>query len=367
MRKMPGLEAAVRAKSTSIEGMSWVREDGSSYGTIRSSGDPDQQTLLSEYEIFRGDLSHILFDMTKHSPNIKYVFGEQIASIQHGEDGDGRVKVEFANSLPTAEFDLVVACDGATSRTRATGLNCGVRDNMHPTCCWAAYFSIKEDLLKGSKISTGFSAPGGRFLTLHPDPAGVTRVLIMSVQSQTDPESTTQFYEASQKGDDALKDFIARRYRGGGWRFDEVMDRMFESDDFYASEMAQVKLDTWHKGRFVLVGDAGYAPGPTGGGTSLALAGAYVLAGELSKHKGDLYGGLKGYEQTMRPIVDDLQKIPPFVFTILAPQTAWGIWLRNHIFAFVAWTRILDFVQRFFASSFGSSEKHRLPEYEWEK
>ena len=361
------MESAVRSKSTSMEGMSWVREDGSSYGTIRSSGDPDQQTLVSEYEIFRGDLSQILFDLTKDNPNVKYVFGEQVASIQQNEDEGASVKVEFANGWPTAEFDLVVACDGATSRTRALGLNCGVRDNMHPTCCWAAYFTIKEDLLKGSKTSTGFSAPGGRFLTLHPDPAGLTRVLIMSVQSQTGPNSAMQFYEASKKGDEALKDFIAKRYRGGGWRFDEIMDRMFESDDFYASEMAQVKLDTWHKGRLVLVGDAGYAPGPTGGGTSLALAGGYVLAGELCKHKGDLESGLQGYGKVMRPIVDDLQKIPPLVFTILAPQTAWGIWLRNNIFAFFAWTRILDFVQRFFASSFGSSEKHKLPEYDWEK
>ena len=189
MRKMDGMEAAVRAKSTSLEGMSWVREDGSSYGAIRSSGDPDQQTLLSEYEIFRGDLSQIMFDMTKNSPNVKYAFGEQIASIEQDDNGDGPVKVSFANGLPTAEFDLVVACDGATSRTRAMGFNCGVRDNMHPTCCWAAYFTIKEDLLKSSKISTGFSAPGGRFLTLHPDPTGVTRVLIMSVQARTDSDS----------------------------------------------------------------------------------------------------------------------------------------------------------------------------------
>ena len=365
MRKIPGMEAAVRAKTTSMEGMSWVREDGRSYGTIRSTGDPDQQSLVSEYEIFRGDLSQILVDMTKDNERIKYVFGEQVASMQQDEKVDGSVTVEFSNGLPSSDFDLVVACDGATSRTRAIGLGCGVRDHMKPTNCWAAYFSMKEDLLKGSKVAQGFSAPGGRFIALHPDPSGITRVLLMNILPRTDPNSTLPFHEASKQGDEVLKEFIAQRYRGGGWRFDEVMAGMMESDDLYGNELAQVKPPTLHKGRFVLVVDAGYCPGPTGGGTSLALAGAYVLAGEINKHKGDLAAGLQAYETTMRPIIDELQKIPPFVFTFLAPQTAWGIWLRNNIFAFIAWTRILDFAQKFFANAFASTDKFPLPEYEW--
>jgi 2-polyprenyl-6-methoxyphenol hydroxylase-like FAD-dependent oxidoreductase len=129
MRKMPGMEEAVRAKTVPMgEGFSLVDDHGRPYGTLKPSGNPDQQTLVSEYEIFRGDLSRILFDMTKDSQNIKYVFGEQIASMQQNGEEDGPVTVEFANGLPTAEYDLVVACDGATSKTRAMGLGCGVRD-----------------------------------------------------------------------------------------------------------------------------------------------------------------------------------------------------------------------------------------------
>ena len=139
-----------------------------------------------------------------------------------------------------------------------------------------------------------------------------------------------------------------------------------EAADFYASEVVQVKAPILHKGRFVLVGDAGYAPGFTGGGTSLAMAGAYLLAGEVgSKHKGDLAAGLEGYEERMRPIIEDLQKTPPHVPTVMAPQTAWGIWLRNHIFAFIAWSRILEFAQRFLAGAFASTEKYSLPDYDW--
>ena len=65
MRKIPAMEAAVRAKITPIEGMSFVREDGRPYGTIKATGNPEQQSLLSEYEIFRGDLAQVLFDLSK--------------------------------------------------------------------------------------------------------------------------------------------------------------------------------------------------------------------------------------------------------------------------------------------------------------
>ncbi len=82
MRKIPGMEDAVRAKTTQMEGMSFVRDDGRPYGIIRATGNPDQQSLVSEYEIFRGDLAQVLFDLSKDNENVQYVFGEQIASMQ---------------------------------------------------------------------------------------------------------------------------------------------------------------------------------------------------------------------------------------------------------------------------------------------
>ena len=365
MRKMPGMEAAVRGKTTEMEGISFVGDNGRPFGTIRATGNPDQQSLVSEYEIFRGDLAQILFDLTKDNQNIKYVFGEQLASMQQKGKDDGPITVEFANGLPTSEYDLVVACDGATSRTRAMGLGCGVRDYIQPTNCWAAYFSIKQDLLKGSKTAQGYSAIGGRFFGVGPDPSGVSRVTLMSINPRNSRDATLPFREAMKQGDDSLKQFVAQHYTGAGWKSDEVVKGMMEAGDFYASEVVQVKIPSLYKGRFVLVGDAGYAPGFTGGGTSLAIAGAYLLAGEVSRHKGDLGAGLRGYEEQMRPIINDLQKVPPLVPTVMAPQTAWGIWLRNNIFGFIAWTKLLEFAQKYLASAFADSDKHGLPDYEW--
>jgi len=365
MRKMLGMEAVVRAKTTQMEGISLVRDNGRPYGTIKATGNPDQQSLVSEYEIFRGDLAQILFDLTKDNENIKYVFGEQVASMQQNEKDDGPITVEFANGLSTSEYDLVVACDGATSRTRAIGFGCGVRDHIRPTNCWAAYFSIEQDLLEGSKTAQAYSATGGRFIAVGPDPSGVNRVGLMGINPRDGRDATLPFREATKKGDGALKQYVGQIFKGAGWKTDEVVKGMMQAEDFYANEIVQVKTTSLYRGRFVLVGDAGYAPGFTGTGTTLAIAGAYLLAGEVGRHKGNLASGLRGYEERMRPIIDDLQKVPPLVPTIFAPQTAWGLWLRNNIFAFIAWTRILEFAQRFVAGAFATTDKYRLPDYEW--
>ncbi|KAM0804294.1 hypothetical protein BDR22DRAFT_837772 [Usnea florida] len=365
MRKMLGMEAAVRAKTTEMEGISFIRDNGKPFGTIRSTGNPDQQSLVSEYEIFRGDLAQILFDLTKDNENTEYIFGEQVASMQQSGNEDGPITVEFANGFPTSEYDLVVACDGATSRTRAMGFGCGVRDHIKPTNVWAAYFSIEQDLLEGSKLAKAYGNVGGRFMGVGPDPAGVSRIGLMAVYPRDNRDSTLPFREAMKEGTDGLKKYVAQHYKGGGWKTDEVMNGMMASDDFYGSEIVQVKTPSLYKGRFVLVGDAGYACGPTGGGTSLALAGAYLLAGEICKHKGDLAAGLRGYEEQLRPLITELQKIPPFILSFIAPQTAWGLWLRNNLFAFIAWTKIPEYAQKLFGGALASTDKYPLPEYEW--
>ncbi|KAJ8613002.1 hypothetical protein MRB53_037210 [Persea americana] len=145
MRKMPGMEAAVRAKTTTIEGISLVRSDGRPYGVLRATGDPDQQSLVSEFEIFRD------------------------RAIEQGETVDGPVMVDFANGkLPRTEFDLVVACDGATSRTRALGLGCGVRDHIKSMNMWSAYFTLQKDHMKEARSDSSLRGTG-RFMAIGPD------------------------------------------------------------------------------------------------------------------------------------------------------------------------------------------------------
>jgi len=80
-------------------------------------------------------------------------------------------------------------------------------------------------------------------------------------------------------------------------------------------------------------------------GTTLALNGAYNLAGAILQHihddrSLDYTSAFAQYEAKMRPLVERAQKLPPGVPRIIHPQTAWGVWML-HLFGFVVqWSGI---------------------------
>jgi 2-polyprenyl-6-methoxyphenol hydroxylase-like FAD-dependent oxidoreductase len=58
--------------------------------------------------------------------------------------------------------------------------------------------------------------------------------------------------------------------------------------------MGVIKLDQWYRGRVALAGDAAHSPSAmTGMGTSSAMAGVYILAGEIGRHCGGGSGSSK--------------------------------------------------------------------------
>ncbi len=75
-----------------------------------------------------------------------------------------------------------------------------------------------------------------------------------------------------------------------------------------------------------LVGDAGYCPGPAvGGSTSLAVYGAYVLAGELARAGGDHDAAFAGYEDIMRPPVAQSRAFARTTAKTIVPGSRWGV------------------------------------------
>ena len=73
---------------------------------------------------------------------------------------------------------------------------------------------------------------------------------------------------------------------------------------------AQIDMPRWSQGRAVLVGDAAYCASPMSGqGTSIALIGAYVLAGELAAASGDCPPAFEEYESAMGPFIEANQAL----------------------------------------------------------
>jgi 2-polyprenyl-6-methoxyphenol hydroxylase-like FAD-dependent oxidoreductase len=96
---------------------------------------------------------------------------------------------------------------------------------------------------------------------------------------------------------------------------------------FYFDSITQLQLDTWSRGRVTLVGDAGYCPGPAvGGSTSIAVLGAYVLAGELAQANGDHERAFAGYEREMGEPVHRSRGMARGIAKGLVPRSRAGLW-----------------------------------------
>lgn len=69
-----------------------------------------------------------------------------------------------------------------------------------------------------------------------------------------------------------------------------------------------------------------YCASPISGmGTTLALTGAYNLAGAILRHPEDLSAAFTQYEMTTRPTVSRAQKLAPGMPHAVNPETAWGV------------------------------------------
>jgi 2-polyprenyl-6-methoxyphenol hydroxylase-like FAD-dependent oxidoreductase len=66
-----------------------------------------------------------------------------------------------------------------------------------------------------------------------------------------------------------------------------------------------------------------------GVGTSMALVGAYVLAGELAAADGDHHTGFAAYQARLRDYVTGCQKLAKGNAIGLIPRSRSQIWLRN--------------------------------------
>jgi 2-polyprenyl-6-methoxyphenol hydroxylase-like FAD-dependent oxidoreductase len=120
------------------------------------------------------------------------------------------------------------------------------------------------------------------------------------------------------------KRLIAERLAGLGWEVPKLLEAMAAADVFYFDAMAQVHLDRWSAGRVVLVGDAGYCASPASGqGTSLAIVGAYVLAGELATG-----GGAESYEREMRGFVEANQALGPVNIKGMVVPSSLALWIQ---------------------------------------
>jgi len=277
-----GLLGQIRERVTDVRAGSVVDSRGRRVASM--DGDTFGGRTHGDAEILRGDLHRLLFDATQ---GVEYVFGDSVAGLLQADD---HVQVTFASGVRRA-FDLVIGADGVHSATRRMAFGDGyVRDLGYRV----SIFSVPNHLGLDREEVT-YVSPG-------------RTVLMYSTAQDAGAKAMFLFADDQPKPADA-RQYLADRYATEGWEVSALLAHMGE--DFYLDDLSQVHMDRWSTGRVALVGDAAYcASTASGQGTSLALVGAYVLAGELAA-AADHVQGFANYEDALRDFVDANQKLGP--------------------------------------------------------
>ncbi|MBF4581665.1 FAD-dependent monooxygenase [Curtobacterium sp. VKM Ac-2865] len=305
-----GVEDAIRDATTGELGTEFVRSDGSTVARF-PAGTSDTTGATAELEILRGDLARLLVDAA--GDGVEYVFGDSITAI---DDQHDHVRVSFDHG-DDRSFDLVVVADGMNSRTRR--LVFGTAPTIRPLGLNTSYLTIPRTPAD-SDWARWFNAPGGRTMTLRPDTKGTIRATMSFLAGPGAHDGLTA---------DEQKRLLRETFIDAGWEARRILDGLEQERDLYFEHIGQVQAPTWTSGRVALLGDAAWCASPISGmGTSLALVGAYVLAGELAAHV-DHRDAFRGYERIMRPYVTQAQKLPPGAPRIANPRTRIGIAALN--------------------------------------
>ncbi|MFC4945731.1 FAD-dependent monooxygenase [Pseudonocardia sp. GCM10023141] len=285
-----GILEAARAADTEMQSMSFV--DGAGKRLVSMPADLFMGRGEADVEVMRGDLSSMIVDLAE---GVEYLFGDSITSLI---DGPAGVAVTFENAAPRT-FDLVVGADGLHSNVRALAFgeeSQFVRDLGYNVSIFAVPNHLgldREELVysvtgRTVNLYSTKQTAGAKALFLFPAPA-----------EPVDRHDVT-----------AQKAHVRNTFTGAGWETDRLLAAMETTADFYFDSVSQVRMDGWTRGRVALVGDAGYCPCfASGQGTSLAMVGAYVLAGELAAAGGDHVVAFAAYDRAMRTFVATNQEL----------------------------------------------------------
>jgi 2-polyprenyl-6-methoxyphenol hydroxylase-like FAD-dependent oxidoreductase len=262
-------------------------------------------------EIMRGELAKIIYEAGRD--DAEYLFGNSIASLEDTEQG---IEVTFEHSAAQT-FDLVVGADGLHSFTRRMAFG----EEYQFLNFLGGYLAV-------------FTVPN--YLDLHERMVGygdLDRTAGIYPVRETGQARVIFLWRTPAQHDYERHDVAAQRrlvrnlYGDMGWEVPRLLAELDNADDLYLDSISTIVMDTWTRGRVTLVGDAGYSPGPAvGGGTSLAVVGAYVLASELAAVSGDHPRALAAYEAVLRPAVRQSQRIGPAVLKALIPGSRVQLW-----------------------------------------
>ncbi|MFF0646140.1 FAD-dependent monooxygenase [Streptomyces tendae] len=286
-------------------------------------GDGDEVTSLHPHavtggvtgrdlEIRRGDLTDALYMAVRD--DVEFLFNDSIDTLDQNEHG---VDVTFHGG-GSRRFDLVFGADGMHSRTRETLFGPEEQFHRHLGYCFAVF--TMPNTLGLSHETVMWNTPG-------------RAAAVYAVGDDEEVHAFLNFARPEPPYDafgnpDAQRALLADVFADAGWEVPGILGALHDADDVFFDVVGQIRMPRWTSGRVALLGDAAYAPSfLTGQGTSLALVGAYMLAGSLASR--DHAEGFAAYEHATRDFVTLNQDLVGEGGATLFPTTAQALEQRN--------------------------------------
>lgn len=311
VRRM-GLLPPLREAHVETQKITFLNADGSLITSVRPEvivGGVEGRDL----EVRRGDLAEVLHDAVRD--NTEFLFDDSIDTLEQHDDG---VDVTFHGGARRT-FDLVVAADGLHSHTRSLVFGPEERFHHYLGYCFAG-FTLHNDLGLSHEGVLWNNPP--RAAALYAVGAGDELFGFLNFARPEPP------FDAF-RNPAAQRDLVASVFADDQWHIPRLVDAMRTADDLFFDVVSQIHMPRWSSGRVALVGDAAYAPSfLTGQGSSLALVGAYMLAGELAT-QADHTAAFTAYERNTREFVTMNQATVTEGNASLFPSTPEALARRN--------------------------------------
>ncbi|TDC91441.1 FAD-dependent oxidoreductase [Nonomuraea deserti] len=267
----------------------------------------------------RGDLEAAGFAALP--PDVEIRYATVPARIEQDADGVNVTLTDTAGGTSTTErFDLVVGADGLRSTVRR--LVFGPHERyLHRLNYMAVAFQMPGALPGHDQSDSVVLAEPRRSMWAFPFKDGPPTVLLTYHTDDAQAEFTRPKV-------DRVREVFGPEPPGPA--LGAALDALESAEDVLFDSVEQVHMDSWHRGRVVLVGDAAWCVTLYAGmGASTGMAGADLLGTMLARHPGSVTEALTGWEQRLRPTIEYLQGNGRRMRSLFVPATRFELAQRR--------------------------------------